>query len=143
MSMGKMNSGDDEDDTIVAEINMTPLIDIMLVLLIVFMVSSTAALESGMDIELPKTTLTNPKKEAEILVISLSKAGNVAVHGKAVKTEEISRNIASALAELKTESVILEGDTSANLGKAIELMDMAKVAGARNFSIAAEEGKKN
>ena len=141
--MGKMNSGDDEDDTIVAEINMTPLIDIMLVLLIVFMVSSTAALESGMDIELPKTTLTNPKKEAEILVISLSKAGNVAVHGKAVKTEEISRKIASALAELKTDSVILEGDTSANLGKAIELMDMAKVAGARNFSIAAEEGKKN
>jgi len=113
------------------------------VLLIVFMVSSTAALESGMDIELPKTSLTNPKKEAEILVISLSKDGHVAVHGKAVKSEEISRKIASSLAELKTDSVILEGDTSANLGKAIELMDMAKVAGAKNFSIAAEEGKKN
>ena len=143
MSMGKMSSGDDEDDAIVAEINMTPLIDIMLVLLIVFMVSSTAALESGMDIELPKTTLTNAKKEAEILVISLSKDGHIAVHGKAVKTEDVSRSIASSLAELKTDSVILEGDTSANLGKAIELMDMAKVAGAKNFSIAAEEGKKN
>ena len=143
MSMGKMNSGDEDDDAIVAEINMTPLIDIMLVLLIVFMVSSTAALESGMDIELPKTTLTNPKKDAEILVISLSKDGHVAVHGKSVKTEEISRKIASSLAELKTDSVILEGDTSANLGKAIELMDMAKIAGAKNFSIAAEEGKKN
>lgn len=143
MSMGKMNSGDDEDDAIVAEINMTPLIDIMLVLLIVFMVSSTAALESGMDIELPKTSLTNPKKEAEILVISLSKDGHVAVHGKAVPAAEVSRKIASSLAELKTDSVILEGDTSANLGKAIELMDMAKVAGAKNFSIAAEEGKKN
>ena len=138
-----MSSGDDEDDAIVAEINMTPLIDIMLVLLIVFMVSSTAALESGMDIELPKTTLTNAKKEAEILVISLSKDGHIAVHGKAVKTEDVSRSIASSLAELKTDSVILEGDTSANLGKAIELMDMAKVAGAKNFSIAAEEGKKN
>ena len=144
MSMGKMNNGDgDDDDAIVAEINMTPLIDIMLVLLIVFMVSSTAALESGMDIELPKTSLTNPKKEAEILVISLAKNGNVAVHGKAVKSEDIGRSIASSLAELKTDSVILEGDTSANLGKAIELMDMAKVAGAKNFSIAAEEGKKN
>lgn len=141
MSMGKMSDGED-DDAIVAEINMTPLIDIMLVLLIVFMVSSTAALESGMDIELPKTALTNEKKEAEILVISLSKDGNVAVHGKQVKAEEISRKIASSLAELKTDSVILEGDTSANLGKAIELMDMAKVAGAKNFSIAAEEGSK-
>jgi biopolymer transport protein ExbD len=139
--MGKMSSGDDEDE-IVSDINMTPLIDIMLVLLVVFMVSSSVALESGMDIELPKTALTNEKKEAEILVISLSKDGHVAVHGKQVKTEEISRRIASSLAELKTDSVILEGDTSANLGKAIELMDMAKVAGAKNFSIAAEEGSK-
>ena len=134
---------DDEDAEIVAEINMTPLIDVMLVLLIVFMVSSTAALESGMDIELPKTALTNEKKEAEILVISLGKDGNVAIQGKKVQASEITRSIASELKTLKTDSVILEGDTGANLGRAVELMDMAKVAGAKNFSIAAEEGKKN
>jgi biopolymer transport protein ExbD len=122
---------------------MTPLIDVMLVLLIVFMVSSTAALESGMDIELPKTALTNEKKEAEILVISLGKDGNVAVQGKKVLPADITRQIASDLKTLKTDSVILEGDTGANLGRAVELMDMAKVAGAKNFSIAAEEGKKN
>ena len=139
-----MKIGNDDDDSeIVAEINMTPLIDVMLVLLIVFMVSSTAALESGMDIELPKTALTNEKKDAEILVISLGKDGKVAVQGKAVIQEEITRRIASELKTLKTESVILEGDTSANLGRAVELMDMAKVAGAKNFSIAAEEGSKN
>ncbi len=136
-------SNDDNDGDIVAEINMTPLIDVMLVLLIIFMVSSTAALESGMDIELPKTALTNEKKDAEILVISLGKDGKVAVQGKAVKPEEITRKIASELKTLKTESVILEGDTAANLGRAVELMDMAKVAGAKNFSIAAEEGKNN
>ena len=139
-----MKIGNDDDDAeIVAEINMTPLIDVMLVLLIVFMVSSTAALESGMDIELPKTTLTNEKSEAEILVISLSKDGNVAIQGKKVLPADITRSIASELKILKTDSVILEGDTGANLGRAVELMDMAKVAGAKNFSIAAEEGKKN
>ncbi|MEA9356382.1 biopolymer transporter ExbD [Bacteriovorax sp. PP10] len=139
-----MKIGNDDDDSdIVAEINMTPLIDVMLVLLIVFMVSSTAALESGMDIELPKTALTNEKKEAEILVISLGKDGNVAVQGKKVLPADITRQIASDLKTLKTDSVILEGDTGANLGRAVELMDMAKVAGAKNFSIAAEEGKKN
>lgn len=141
MSMGKMKHGDDDED-IVAEINMTPLIDIMLVLLIIFMVSSTAALESGMDIELPKTTLTNNKQESEILVISLSKEGRVAVHGKQVETKDISRSIASTLKELKTDSVILEGDTAANLGRAVEIMDIAKNAGAKNFSIAAEESKR-
>ena len=139
-----MKIGNDDDDAeIVAEINMTPLIDVMLVLLIVFMVSSTAALESGMDIELPKTALTNEKKEAEILVISLGKDGNVAIQGKKVQASEITRSIASELKTLKTDSVILEGDTGANLGRAVELMDMAKVAGAKNFSIAAEEGLKN
>ena len=139
-----MKIGNDDDDAeIVAEINMTPLIDVMLVLLIVFMVSSTAALESGMDIELPKTALTNEKSEAEILVISLSKDGNVAIQGKKVLPADITRSIASELKTLKTDSVILEGDTGANLGRAVELMDMAKVAGAKNFSIAAEEGKKN
>lgn len=139
-----MKIGNDDDDAeIVAEINMTPLIDVMLVLLIVFMVSSTAALESGMDIELPKTVLTNEKKEAEILVISLGKDGNVAIQGKKVLPSDITRSIASELKTLKTDSVILEGDTGANLGRAVELMDMAKVAGAKNFSIAAEEGKKN
>jgi biopolymer transport protein ExbD len=138
--MGKMKHGDDDED-IVAEINMTPLIDIMLVLLIIFMVSSTAALESGMDIELPKTTLTNNKQESEVLVISLSKEGRVAVHGKQVETKDISRSIASTLKELKTDSVILEGDTAANLGRAVEIMDIAKSAGAKNFSIAAEESK--
>ena len=139
-----MKIGNDDDDAeIVAEINMTPLIDVMLVLLIVFMVSSTAALESGMDIELPKTALTNEKKEAEILVISLGKDGNVAIQGKKVVAAEITRSIASELKTLKNDSVILEGDTGANLGRAVELMDMAKVAGAKNFSIAAEEGKKN
>lgn len=140
MSMGKMKHGDDDED-IVAEINMTPLIDIMLVLLIIFMVSSTAALESGMDIELPKTTLTNNKQESEILVITLSKEGRVAVHGKQVETKDISRSIASTLKDLKTDSVILEGDTGANLGRAVEIMDIAKNAGAKNFSIAAEESK--
>ena len=139
MSMGKLSNGEHEDEDIVAEINMTPLIDIMLVLLIIFMVSSTAALESGMDIELPKTTLTNEKKDSEILVVSLSKTGEVAVHGKKVKYEDIKRSIASTLQELKTDSIILEGDTSANLGKAVEIMDMAKLAGAKNFSIAADE----
>lgn len=141
--MGMKVGGDDNDSDIVAEINMTPLIDVMLVLLIIFMVSSSAAIESGMDIELPKAAKTNDKSDGEILILSLDKSGNIAIHGKKIKPEEATRVIASELEKLKTESVILEGDTSANLGKAVELMDMAKLAGAKNFSIAAEEGHKN
>lgn len=138
MAMGSMNQNSD-DDNIVAEINMTPLIDIMLVLLIIFMVTSTAALESGMDIELPKTQVTMEKKQDEILIITLDKDGKVAIQGKVVQESEISSKISDMLKELKTETVILEGDTRAYLGKAVEIMDIAKSAGAKSFSIAAEE----
>lgn len=140
MAMGTQNNNQD-DDSIVAEINMTPLIDIMLVLLIIFMVTSTAALESGLDIQLPKTSVTNEKKQDEILIISLGKDGSVALQGKAVKETDLAAAIAAKLQELKTEAVILEGDSSAFLGKAVEIMDMAKQAGAKSFSIAAEEDR--
>ena len=134
-----VNNNHDGDDQIMAEVNLTPLIDIMLVLLIIFMVTSTAALESGLDIELPKTSITNEKKQDEILIITLSKDGKVALQGKFVDDDKLSTEMVAKLAELKTESVILEGDTQAFLGKAVEIMDIAKSAGAKNFSIAAEE----
>ena len=139
MAMGSMNQDSGDDENIMSDINMTPLIDIMLVLLIIFMVTSTAALESGLDIELPKTQITNEKKQDEILIVTLDKDGKVAIQGKTVNDAELPMKIAEALKNLKTESVILEGDTKAFLGKAVELMDIAKSAGAKNFSIAAEE----
>lgn len=141
MSMGSMKDGGGDED-IVAEINMTPLIDIMLVLLIIFMVSSTAALESGLDIQLPTTSAVSEKKEPELLVITLSKDGKYAVQGKKVNEQDLPVAIKRELASLKTDTVILEGDSAAFLGKAVEVMDMARLAGAKNFSIAAEESTK-
>jgi biopolymer transport protein ExbD len=134
--MAGSNRNHDSDD-IVADINMTPLIDIMLVLLIIFMVSSSAAIESGLDVSLPETSSVSDKTDA-ILVVSLSKTGEVAIQGTLVKPEELKDKIAAGLLELKTESVILEGDGESSLSKAMEVMDLAKLAGAKNFSIAAK-----
>ena len=135
MAMGGKNQ--DNNDDIVAEINMTPLIDIMLVLLIIFMVSSSAAIESGLDVHLPETNSVSDKENA-ILVVSLAKDGKLAVQGEEVKMEDLQAKIEKGLADLKTESVILEGDGESNLNAAMQVMDMAKTAGAKNFSIAAQ-----
>lgn len=134
--MAMSNKSNDQEE-IVAEINMTPLIDIMLVLLIIFMVSSSAAIESGMDVNLPEVNAVSDKTDA-ILVVSLSKTGEVAVAGNTVKPEELKDKIAAALTELKTQAVILEGDGESSLSKAMEIMDIAKLAGAKTFSIAAK-----
>lgn len=135
MSMSSKNN--DGGDDIVADINMTPLIDIMLVLLIIFMVSSSAAIESGLDVALPEVNAVSDKSDA-ILVVSLSKTGEVAIQGNKIVPDEIKDKIAAGLVELKTESVILEGDGESSLSKAMEIMDIAKLAGAKNFSIAAK-----
>ena len=134
MSMSQKNN---DSDDIVAEINMTPLIDIMLVLLIIFMVSSSAAIESGLDVNLPEVNAVSDKTDA-ILVVSLNKTGEVAVNGKIVPAEELKERISQGLVDLKTESVILEGDGESQLAKAMEVMDTAKLAGAKTFSIAAK-----
>ena len=132
-----MKTGNDGGDEIVAEINMTPLIDIMLVLLIIFMVSSSAAIESGLDVNLPEASAVSDKSDA-ILVLSLTKSGEIAVQGTKVPLEELEAKVKTDLASLKTETVILEGDGEADLNTVMKVMDIARNAGAKSFSIAAK-----
>ena len=134
------NTNDSEKDDIVAEINMTPLIDIMLVLLIIFMVTSSVTLESGLDIDPPKTYSQTQSQPGEAVIISLSKTGELLIQGKVAETN-LKAQIAAALTEAKTEFVVFEGDKTAELGRAIEVMDIAKEAGAKKFAIAAETKK--
>lgn len=129
--------GDDEDD-IVAEINMTPLIDIMLVLLILFMVTSSVSLESGLDVELPQVAGKTEQQEGSAVIISLDNNGNLSVQGKATSMDDLEATIKEAMEHEKTGLVILEGDKKSRLGNAVLIMDIAKAAGATKFAIAAE-----
>ncbi len=129
---------DSNEDEIVAEINMTPLIDIMLVLLIIFMVTSSISLESGLDIDIPKTKSKTASQSSDAVIISLDNAGGIFVQGVKVARENLEETIAAALATEKTSLVVFEGDKEATLGRAIEIMDLAKSAGAKKFAIAAE-----
>ena len=132
-----MNNKQDPDE-IVADINMTPLIDVMLVLLIIFMVTSSAAIESGLDINLPEASSVTSKEKSN-LIVSLNQQGLVAVAGKIVDKTQLRESITKALAELKTDSVILEGDGASSLNSAFEIMEIAKNAGAKEISIAAKQ----
>lgn len=125
-----------DHDEIVADINMTPLIDIMLVLLIIFMVSSSAAIESGLDVNLPETSAVSDKTDA-VLVISLNKAGDIAVQGNKVTMAELQERVQKELTNLKSDTVMLEGDGETDLTSVMNIMDSARNAGAKNFSIAA------
>lgn len=137
-----INLGDDNDE-IIAEINMTPLIDIMLVLLILFMVTSSVSLESGLDVELPQVAGKTESKEGSAVIISLDGAGGISVQGKSANLENLQEVITEALKRESTGLVILEGDRKSRLGNAVQIMDIAKAAGAARFAIAAESGESN
>lgn len=128
----------DDNDQIMADINMTPLIDIMLVLLIIFMVTSSVSLESGLDIDIPKTVSNTKKQEGRSVLVSLNKVGQISVQGNVVPWNSLQEEIAGALEREQTGLVVFEGDKSSQLGSAVEVMDVAKAAGAEKFAIAAE-----
>lgn len=136
-----INLGDGDNEDIMAEINMTPLIDIMLVLLILFMVTSSVSLESGLDVELPQVAGNTENKEGSVVIISLDSTGQLSVQGKRVPLEQLGMAIKEAMVTEKTGLVILEGDRKSKLGNAVQIMDIAKAAGATKFAIAAEAGE--
>lgn len=130
--------GDEDNEEIMAEINMVPLIDIMMVLLVIFMVTSSISLESGLDVDLPDSVSKGKQKEGSAVVVSLLADGSIAVQGTVVDREYLQAKISESLLSEKTELVVLEGDQASRLGMAVEIMDIAKAAGAVNFAIATE-----
>ena len=130
--------GDPEEDKIIADINMTPLIDIMLVLLILFMVTSSMSLESGLDVELPQVSGGTESKEGTAVIISLDQQGRMSIQGRPSQMSSLKEDLQLAMKEANTGLVILEGDKSSKLGNAVVIMDIAKAAGATKFAISAE-----
>jgi biopolymer transport protein ExbD len=132
-------SKDTDDEDIMAEINMTPLIDVMLVLLIIFMVSSSVSLSSGLDIDLPQVATKSDGKAESAVIISLTSDNRILVSGVEFKMADLEEGIKNALKKESTSLVILEGDKSSRLGNAVDIIDLAKSAGATSFAIAADE----
>ena len=134
----KLTQENEED--INAEINMTPLIDIMLVLLIIFMVTSSVTIETGAEVELPEVSETNKSSSEKTAVfVSLVRDEILRVNGQKASWENLESMINKALTEEKTQMVILEGDRASKLGQAVSIIDVAKKAGAKKFAIAAQE----
>ena len=132
-------SKDTDEEEIMAEINMTPLIDVMLVLLIIFMVSSSISLSSGLDIDLPKVGTKSDGKVDTAVIISLTSDDRILVGGVEYTLANLQEGIKQALKKEGTGLVILEGDKSSRLGNAVDVIDLAKAAGATSFAIAADE----
>jgi biopolymer transport protein ExbD len=137
--LGGKSGGDEHDADIMAEINITPLTDIFLVLLIIFMVTSSVLTNNGVDVNLPTASPQTAQSQPEGVVISLLPRGKMAVNGLAIEPGDygtLEASVTKAFTQTTSRLVILEGDREAFLGSAIEVMDSARKAGAEKFAIA-------
>jgi len=126
----------DESSGIVAEINITPLTDIFLVLLIIFMITSSAMIESGGKVNLPKAVAT--KSESRGTTVTLTPKHEIYVNQQKVNEEKLEPTLKQALDTSADKTVILRGDRDVLFGETVKVMSIIKRAGASEIAIAAE-----
>ncbi|HEY8515522.1 MAG TPA: biopolymer transporter ExbD [Candidatus Binatia bacterium] len=122
----------------VAEINVTPLTDVFLVLLIIFMVATSAAVQSASQVHLPKAK--SDEDPAAAITVSLGADDQIAVGGRPVGKgdAEIVAALRDALDQSESKTVVLAGDQQASLNDVVRLLGLAKQAGASAFALATE-----
>jgi len=120
-----------------SEINMTPLIDIVLVVLIIMMVNIPIQVEE-MGVKLPSETKVQTKQDppADQLVVALYEDGSIALNRRAMSNEKLFFEVTRRLAPMSKKIVFIDAHPTANYGVVVDLMDMAREAGAQTVSLA-------
>ncbi len=126
MAMGTTNSGSRRG--MMADINVTPLVDVMLVLLIIFMVTAPM-MTQGLEVDLPATTAKALRQKEEPLVISLNKEGDIKLRNVKVSAEYLWEQLNGMSDEEKKNPVYLRADKDVAYGKVVILMADIKRAG--------------
>jgi biopolymer transport protein ExbD len=136
-------------ESVVAEINITPLTDVFLVLLIIFMVTSTAIVESeitsrtGVKVALPKANAAGAvTKKRTDPILTVTKSNEIYLFSKKVELANLEQEIRKALTDVDSETLLLRGDKNVFLGEAVDLMAIAKRAGAKNIAILTQGDQK-
>ena len=129
-------------DNVVAEINITPLTDVFLVLLIIFMVTSTALVESeaasraGMKVVLPKANAAGPVSQRRSdPVLTVTRNNELYLGSRKLEASNLEGEIRKALTEVGSDVLLIRGDKNVLLGSAVDIMSVAKKAGAAKIAI--------
>src|ERR1700686_2217980 len=119
-----------------ADINITPLTDIFLVLLIIFMVTTAVTIESAAHVDLPKAEQAAPTDKPKGIIVTYTADHQIYVNDKVVTEPELVPNLHAALQNSTDKIVIFQGDPKVILGDMVRILDLAKSAGAEAIAIA-------
>ena len=119
------------------ELNMGPLIDMVFLLLIFFIVTTTFVKETGVDVHRP-VAKTAERKEKSTILIGVTKEGSVYMENRAIDIRSVRANVEKALAESPEAGVIVVADEKSITGIVIKVVDQCRLAGAKSVSISAK-----
>jgi len=128
----------DTDEEEESEVNLTPMLDVVFIMLIFFIVTASFVKEAGIDINRPDAATATKKEKGNILV-AISAEGQIWIDRRQVDPRALRANIERLYAENPGGSVIIQADEESTNKRLVQVMDAAKLAGVKNISIAAEE----
>jgi len=119
---------------------MTPMIDIVFLLIIFFMVSSTLVKTRGIKVKVPKSVNADAESQ-DLIIISIKKNGTIYLNDKRTTIAKLGRELKKATIALKQDVVIIKGDKSIPYLDMIRVIDAAKMAGVEKISLATARKK--
>jgi biopolymer transport protein ExbD len=151
MAMGTLPGSDEESaDNVFAEINITPLTDIFLVLLIIFMVTSSVIVnqnpgsgaKAGLQVNLPKGGAADVTLTESDLSVAILSDGRIVLAGNVVGEDELKKALEETKQKNPNTMVIVQADEGVAHGKVVQVMELAKGAGLGQLAIGVRESPK-
>ena len=119
-----------------AEVDMTPMLDIVFIMLIFFIVTATFVNERGLDVTRPDSDEPQPNQQNVTILISIAESGTVSMDGREVDFRAVRANVERLIAENPDSSVVVQADPRSESKLLVGVMDQARLAGAAGVSIA-------
>lgn len=133
-----MAKASDNDEEMISGINVTPLVDITLVLLIVFMVTATYIVRESIEVDLPRAA-SGGESVGELLNVVLDKKGALYIDGVRADETQLLAKAKEAASKDASARVIISADQNARHGAVVHLIDLVKSAGIAKFAINIEK----
>jgi biopolymer transport protein ExbD len=132
--MGRGRRRDDEEDSAV---DLTPMLDVVFIMLIFFIVTASFVKEAGIDVTRPPAATAERKERGNIL-IAITDSNQIWIDRRPVDPRALRANIERMHAENPQGSVVIQADTKSENGLLVQVMDAARLAGVDSVSLAAE-----